>query len=57
MIHGLTRSHCAADPEKKLTLRVHDECNGSDVFGKKRKGLLGGVFVQNNQHKRGCFPH
>lgn len=57
MIHVLTRSHCAADPEKKLTLRVHDECNGSDVFGKKGKGLLGGVFVQNNQHKRGCFPH
>jgi GTP cyclohydrolase II len=22
-----------ADPTKKLTLRVHDECNGSDVFG------------------------
>ncbi|KAJ8659079.1 hypothetical protein O0I10_005117 [Lichtheimia ornata] len=22
-----------SDPEKKLTLRVHDECNGSDVFG------------------------
>lgn len=22
------------DPTKKLTLRVHDECNGSDVFGK-----------------------
>lgn len=22
-----------ADPSKKLTLRVHDECNGSDVFG------------------------
>ncbi len=22
-----------ADPEKKLTVRVHDECNGSDVFG------------------------
>jgi GTP cyclohydrolase II len=21
------------DPSKKLTLRVHDECNGSDVFG------------------------
>ncbi|KAI8610406.1 GTP cyclohydrolase N terminal-domain-containing protein [Chytriomyces sp. MP71] len=22
-----------SDPTKKLTLRVHDECNGSDVFG------------------------
>ncbi|PJF20074.1 GTP cyclohydrolase II [Paramicrosporidium saccamoebae] len=22
-----------ADPTKKLTVRVHDECNGSDVFG------------------------
>ncbi|KAF7724069.1 Uracil-regulated protein 1 [Apophysomyces ossiformis] len=22
-----------SDPSKKLTLRVHDECNGSDVFG------------------------
>ncbi|MBW4422848.1 MAG: GTP cyclohydrolase II [Myxacorys californica WJT36-NPBG1] len=22
-----------ADPEKSLTVRVHDECNGSDVFG------------------------
>jgi GTP cyclohydrolase II len=22
-----------ADPSKKLTVRVHDECNGSDVFG------------------------
>ena len=22
-----------AEPSKKLTLRVHDECNGSDVFG------------------------
>ncbi|KAI9208445.1 GTP cyclohydrolase N terminal-domain-containing protein [Polychytrium aggregatum] len=22
-----------ADPSRKLTLRVHDECNGSDVFG------------------------
>ena len=22
-----------ADPEKELTCRVHDECNGSDVFG------------------------
>lgn len=22
-----------ADPEQKLTARVHDECNGSDVFG------------------------
>ncbi|RME17590.1 MAG: GTP cyclohydrolase II [Bdellovibrio sp.] len=22
-----------ANPQKKLTLRVHDECNGSDVFG------------------------
>lgn len=22
-----------ADPTKKVTLRVHDECNGSDVFG------------------------
>ena len=22
-----------SDPAKKLTLRVHDECNGSDVFG------------------------
>jgi GTP cyclohydrolase II len=21
------------DPKKKLTLRIHDECNGSDVFG------------------------
>src|SRR5258706_14240663 len=21
------------DPSKELTLRVHDECNGSDVFG------------------------
>jgi GTP cyclohydrolase II len=21
------------DPTKELTLRVHDECNGSDVFG------------------------
>ncbi|ORZ38001.1 GTP cyclohydrolase N terminal-domain-containing protein, partial [Catenaria anguillulae PL171] len=23
----------AADPSKELTVRVHDECNGSDVFG------------------------
>jgi GTP cyclohydrolase II len=23
----------AADPDTKLTVRVHDECNGSDVFG------------------------
>jgi GTP cyclohydrolase II len=22
-----------SDPKKKLTLRIHDECNGSDVFG------------------------
>ena len=22
-----------SDPSKELTLRVHDECNGSDVFG------------------------
>jgi len=22
-----------SDPKKELTLRVHDECNGSDVFG------------------------
>ena len=22
-----------ADPSKKLSLRIHDECNGSDVFG------------------------
>lgn len=22
-----------SNPEKKLTVRVHDECNGSDVFG------------------------
>jgi GTP cyclohydrolase II len=22
-----------ADPKVKLTLRIHDECNGSDVFG------------------------
>lgn len=22
-----------ADPKKKLTFRIHDECNGSDVFG------------------------
>lgn len=22
-----------ADPDKELTMRVHDECNGSDVFG------------------------
>ena len=25
--------HDIADPHKKLTVRVHDECNGSDVFG------------------------
>eukprot|EP00842_Homolaphlyctis_polyrhiza_P006468 jgi/Hompol1/6822/HPOL_001137-RA len=25
--------HYLSDPTKKLTLRVHDECNGSDVFG------------------------
>ena len=22
-----------SDPDKSLTVRVHDECNGSDVFG------------------------
>src|SRR6202030_1527297 len=22
-----------SDPKKELTVRVHDECNGSDVFG------------------------
>lgn len=27
------------DTSKKLTLRVHDECNGSDVFGKYIRGL------------------
>ena len=27
------RRRCLADPEKELTCRVHDECNGSDVFG------------------------
>ncbi|KAI9139144.1 GTP cyclohydrolase N terminal-domain-containing protein [Paraphysoderma sedebokerense] len=37
-IGGLTiyifgRVDSIPDPNKKLTLRVHDECNGSDVFG------------------------
>jgi GTP cyclohydrolase II len=34
--HTLTQSYLpklVLDPSKKLTLRVHDECNGSDVFG------------------------
>ena len=29
----LTTHSLLEDPTKKLTLRVHDECNGSDVFG------------------------
>ena len=26
-----------SDPSKKLALRIHDECNGSDVFGSGRR--------------------
>jgi GTP cyclohydrolase II len=33
MIYSLSSLHTLLDTSKKLTLRVHDECNGSDVFG------------------------
>lgn len=32
-IYSLSSLHTLLDTSKKLTLRVHDECNGSDVFG------------------------
>lgn len=45
-----------SDPTKKLTLRIHDECNGSDVFGSDvctcRPYLLYGIeeCVKEAQH-------
>lgn len=32
-IYIFGRVEYLADPERRLTVRVHDECNGSDVFG------------------------
>lgn len=32
-LHIVGNPEHMSDPSKELTLRVHDECNGSDVFG------------------------
>ncbi len=38
-----------ADPSKELTVRVHDECNGSDVFG---SDILHVPSVFDSRHRR-----